>query len=303
VSAFRIEAVGWALAGPAVVLGLAPLLDGVARRTRARLEARAGPPLLQGYYDLAKLAGKREVSAGVHALADAMPVVALAAVVCAGLLLPVGGAAPLGFAGDAVTVLMLLGLSGAAVALAGSAAGSPYGHLGAGREMLLGAMAEPVAACALFVAAIRTGTFRLDAMVAGQASLGPAVSSALALAGTALALAASMGRLPFDVSEAEQELMGGVTMEYGGRRLAWLRWTQLARGLVVAWLVAEVLVPTPVHPALAVPLAAAKTLAVFGLAALAGAVVARLRLDHARAWLAQVGLVMGFAVVFALIGA
>uniref|UniRef100_A0A832MKF5 NADH-quinone oxidoreductase subunit H n=1 Tax=Eiseniibacteriota bacterium TaxID=2212470 RepID=A0A832MKF5_UNCEI len=299
----RPEALAWAVAGPAVALGLAPLLDGVARRLRARLEARVGPPLLQGYLDLAKLSEKREVSAGAGGLAETMPVVALAAAGAAGALLPAGGVAPLGFAGDAVVVLYLLGLSSAALALAGSAAGSPYGLLGAGREMLLMLAVEPVAACALFVAAIRTGTFRLDGLVAGQAALGPSVSSALALAGMLLALAATMGRPPFDLAEAEQELMGGPAAEYGGRRLALLRWAALVRALVVAWLVAEVLLPAPVHPALAVPLAAVKTLAVFAFAAAAGVLVARLRLDHARAWAVQLAIVMGFAVVFALVGA
>jgi formate hydrogenlyase subunit 4 len=298
-----LSAFAWGLLSPALLLLGSPLLDGVARRIRARLESRAGPPLMQGYIDLAKLAGKREVSSGPGALARAMPPLALAAAACAGALLPVAGWAPLGFAGDAVAVLYLLGLSSVAMVLAGSATGSPYAFLGANREMVLLLFVEPVVACALFVVGLKAGTFQLSGMVQWQAAHGLAVSGALAGAGVLLALLGYMGRLPFDLSEADQELMGGAQIEFGGRRLALLRWTLLVRGLVVAWLVAEVFAPTPMAFAPGIVVAALKALALFAAAALLSALIARLRIDHARGYLVQVGLLMVFAVVFALIGA
>jgi formate hydrogenlyase subunit 4 len=104
------SAVAWGVFGPLVLLALAPLLDGIARQIRARLESRAGPPLLQGYLDLAKLAGKQEVSAGTGTLSRMLPYLALGAAVGAGVLLPVAGIAPLGFAGDGLVVLYLLAL-------------------------------------------------------------------------------------------------------------------------------------------------------------------------------------------------
>ena len=296
-------ALAWAVIGPALLLAVAPLLDGAARRIRARLESRQGPPLLQGYIDLAKLLDKHEVSSGVNPLATLMPWVALAAAVTAGLLVPVGGVSPLGFAGDGVVVLYLLALSSAALALAGSATASPFAFLGLGREMLLLFFVEPIVAGALFVVGLKAGSFRLAEDVAWLAAHGPGVSGVLAAAGLLLALLGYMGRLPFDLPEADQELMGGSTLEFGGQRLALLRWTLFVRWLVVAWLAAEVFVPVPLPPVLAVPATLIKTAAVFGLAAVASALVTRLRVDQARAFLVQVGLLMGFAVVFALIGA
>jgi formate hydrogenlyase subunit 4 len=293
----------WALLGPLVLLAVSPLLDGVGRQVRARLETRAGPPLMQGYVDLAKLAGKREVSAGTGRLADTMPYVALAAAVTAGLLLPVGKLAPLGFAGDGVVFLYLLALSSVALALAGSASASPFAFLGASREMMLLFFVEPVVACALFVVGLKAGSFRLLDAAVWHGLHGPGISGALAGVGLLLALLGYMGRLPFDLPEAEQELMGGATIEFGGRRLALLRWTLFVRWLVVAWLVAEVFVPTPLPAVPAVVLAALKILAIFVVAAAASALVARLRIDYARAFLTPVGLLMVFAVVFALIGA
>ncbi len=296
-------ALAWALIAPPLLLLAAPLLDGVARQVRARLESRAGPPLLQGYVDLAKLAGKHEVSAGTNRLADGMPWLALASACAAGALLPVAGTAPLGFAGDALTVLYLLALSSVALVLAGSATGSPYGFVGGSREMMLLLFVEPVVAGALFVLGLKSGTFRLDGMVAWQATHGPGVSGVLAGAGLLLALLAYMGRVPFDLAEAEQELTGGSMVEFGGARLALLRWTLFVRGLVVAWLAAELFLPTRLPFALGLPAAALKALALFVVAAAASALVARLRVDHARAYLAQVTLLLGFALVFALIGA
>jgi formate hydrogenlyase subunit 4 len=296
-------AVAWALFGPLVLLAGAPLLDGLARQIRARLESRAGPPLLQGYIDLAKLAGKREVSAAVGRLAGMMPPLALGAAVTAGVLLPIGGAAPLGFAGDGVVFLYLLALSSVALALAGSASASPFGFLGASREMMLLIFVEPVVAGALFVVGLKAGSFRLAEAVAWQAAHGPGVSGVLAGVGVLLALLGYMGRLPFDLPEADQELMGGTTIEFGGPRLALLRWTLFVRWLVVAWLVAEVFAPTPLPPALGIPVTVVKVLVLFAVSSAASALVARLRIDHTRAYLMQVGLLMGFAVVFALIGA
>jgi formate hydrogenlyase subunit 4 len=97
--------------------------------------------------------------------------------------------------------------------------------------------------------------------------------------------------------------MGGTSVEFGGRRLAILRWTLFVRWLVVAWLVAEVFLPVPLPVGLAVPATLVKVAMLFVLVAGASALLARLRVDHARAYLVQVGLLMGFAVVFALIGA
>ena len=295
-------AIAWGVLGPLVLLALAPLLDGIARQIRARLESRAGPPLIQGYVDLAKLASKQEVSAGTGTLARRLPYLALAAAVGAGVLLPVGGIAPLGFAGDGLVVLYLLALSSVALALAGSASSSPFAFLGASREMLLMFLAEPVMAVALFVVALKSGSFRLAEAAVWQGAHGPGVSGVLAAAGVLLALPATMGRLPFDLPEAEQELMGGATIEFGGRRLAVLRWTMFVRWLVVAWLIAEVFAPTPLPLAIGVPATALKVLILFGAASAASALVARLRVDLTRTFLTQVGLLMGFAVVLALVG-
>jgi formate hydrogenlyase subunit 4 len=298
-----LGALAWGLLGPVLLLSLAPLLDGIGRRIHAVLQSRVGPPLSQGYLDLSKLAGKEDLVSAPNTLTAWLPYVALAATVSAGLLLPVAGRAPLGFAGDVMVVIYLLGLSTVALAVAGSATGSPYAFLGASRELLLLLFVEPVVACAFLVLALKAGTFRLDAMVAWQAAHGLSASSALAAAAVFLSLLAYLGKLPFDLSEAEQELTGGVLVEFGGRRLALFKWALFVRWLVVAWLVVEVFVPTPLPPAAGILVTVLKVLVLFAVLAALESLVARLRIQHARVFLFNVAFLIVFAIAFALIGA
>lgn len=298
-----VGAVAWVLLGPVLLLGAGPWLDGFGRRVRARLEARRGPPLLQGYLDLAKLAAKEEVVAVSNPVTAAAPWVALAAAVTAGLLVPLGGATPLGFAGDVLVLVYLLGMSAAAVALGGASGASAYGLLGASRELLLLLLVEPVVAGAFLVVGLEAGTFRLGAMAAWHLEHGPAVSSVLAGSAVFLALLAYLGRVPFDLSEAEQELTGGALVEYGGRRLALFRWALFTRWLVAAWVVVEVFVPTPLRGAAGAAATAALVLVLFGVLSVLSVLIARFRIDQARVVLAQIGVLMVFAFTFAVMGA
>lgn len=293
----------WAAAAPPLVLAVAPLLDGVGRRVRARLEARVGPPLAQGFVDLAKLAGKENVVSTTGPIAVLMPYLALGAAVSAALLLPLGGHTPLGFAGDVLVLLYLLGLSSAAFAIGGAGSGSAYAFLGASRELVLLLLVEPVVACAFLVLALQAGTFHLDGIIAWRQSEGLSVASALAAAAVVVAMMAYLGRVPFDIAEAEQELTGGSLVEFAGRPLALYRWALFTRWLVAAWLVVEAFAPSPFRGALGAAVTVIGVLLLFVLLSALSVLYARLRLDEARKVLVQVGLLTLFAIAFAIIGA
>ena len=293
----------WLLLGPALLLAAGPWLDGFGRRVRARLESRRGPPMVQGYLDLAKLASKEGLVAVTNPVTAVAPWVALAAAVTAGVLIPLGGATPLGFAGDMVVVLYLLGISAAAVALGGASGASAYGFLGASRELLLLLLVEPVVAGAFLVVGLQAGTFRLGGMAAWELANGPTVPSVLAGVAVGVALMAYLGRVPFDLSEAEQELTGGALVEFGGRPLALFRWALFTRWLVAAWVVIEVFVPTPLRGAAGAAATAVLVVVLFGVLSVLSTLVARLRIDQARVFLVQIGLLMLFAFTFAVIGA
>jgi formate hydrogenlyase subunit 4 len=150
---------------------------------------------------------------------------------------------------------------------------------------------------------MKSGTFRIDGMVAWHAAHGLSASSVLAGAALLLTLMAYLGKLPFDLSEAEQELTGGVLVEYGGRRLALFKWAQFVRWLVVAWLAVEVFAPTPLPPLPGTAVTVLKVLGLFAVVSALEAVAARLRIQHARVFLFNVAFLIVFAIAFALIGA
>jgi len=170
----------------AALLALPPLVVGIVNRTKAVVAGRRGPPLLQAYFDLAKLLRKGAVySRTTSWVFRAGPVVGLAAVASAGLLLAMGGApAPISFAGDFVLFAYLLGLARFVTALAALDTGSPFEGMGAAREMTFASLAEPALFLCLLVLARATGTLSLTGM------LGPALPGAWGHAGPALVLAA-----------------------------------------------------------------------------------------------------------------
>src|SRR5579863_6475979 len=90
-----------------------PLLLGVINKTKAAFAGRVGPPLLQPYYDLFKLARKGSVfSTTTTWIFRASPVVGIATAWLASLLVPLGGHdAPISFTGDLVLFAYLFGLA------------------------------------------------------------------------------------------------------------------------------------------------------------------------------------------------
>lgn len=295
-------ALAWAIVVPIVLLAVSPLLDGLARKIRARLHSRIGPPIIQGYLDLVKLAGKVDVTPTVNALTNFLPFLALSSAVAAGVLLPVSDFAPLSFAGDLLLVLYLLGLSTVAIVLGGAASGNPYSFLGAGRELQLLLFVEPVLAFALFVLAVKAGTFKLSEIVLWHSQNGYTLSTVLAGIGALSAMLPYFGKLPFDLAEAEQELMGGILLEQAGWRLALYRWTFFVKWFIVTWLFCELFLPVLAPFPLSLLVTVVKVFVVFCIASVFETLLARLRLDHARAFFIHVAFFVLFALAFALIG-
>ncbi|MDD4701312.1 MAG: NADH-quinone oxidoreductase subunit H [Desulfovibrio sp.] len=136
-----------------LALVLAPLLPGIINRVKAKFAGRHGKPILQTYYDLAKLMRKGEVISRTTTWVFACgPAIALAASVCALALLPLGGAtSPLAFSGDFILVAYLLGMGRFAIMLSALDTGSAFEGMGASREATFSALAEPLFFLALLV--------------------------------------------------------------------------------------------------------------------------------------------------------
>jgi formate hydrogenlyase subunit 4 len=169
--------------------------------------------------------------------------------------------------------------------------------------MLL-ASVEPVMAVALVVGALKSGTLATGGILAWHAHHGPAISMAIAGVAFFLALQAQAGKVPFDIPEADQELMGGPLVEQSGPRLALFRWALWARQLVLALLLVELFLPWPRTGRLAadLPLALAKALLVLLLVAVVDVVNPRLRIDQALRYYLRVAFSALAGLAFAVIG-
>jgi formate hydrogenlyase subunit 4 len=235
-----------AIANVAVVLVVAPFFQGVLRKITAVVQSRQGPPLAQPYIDLLKLLGKEDVESGeIPWMQRFAAYLSLAAVLTTACLVPLGFTAPLNGAADVLLLIYLLTLCGICTLLAGLAAGSTYSLVGISREMMAMIALEPLFAVALLVGAIQSGSFRLDMVLNGSvyAAGGVPWSGLLLLAVMLLSFQGFVQRVPFDISEAETELMEGPLMEYSGPKLALFKYAQMVKLVIYSALFVGLFVP------------------------------------------------------------
>ena len=151
------------------VLLLPPLIPGLIAKVKARMAGRTGPPVLQLYYDLAKLVRKQAVySRTTTWIFLAGPVGSVAALLVASLMVPFGHTpAPVAFEGDVILFAYLLGLARFLTVLAALDTGSAFEGMGAAREVSFSALAEPALFFGFAALAKATGSLSPDAHAAG----------------------------------------------------------------------------------------------------------------------------------------
>ncbi|WBO24386.1 respiratory chain complex I subunit 1 family protein [Sphingomonas abietis] len=276
----------------AIALGL--LLKGVERRLVARLQRRIGPPLLQPFYDLAKLMQKETF---VPDLADAglfllTPMIGVASMSVAMALLPMAGVyTPSAALGDLIILFYLISLPALALMLSGSASGSPFGALGFSREMAMmlayeGPILLVIVSVALYVGQATGGgvTFDLVTIVRYQINHGPLLLEwrlAPALLAYLAFIPANLGMPPFDIPEAETELAEGPLLEYSGSSLGLLKLGAAIKAVVVTALGITLFWPNGPAGVAGVLVFIAKHMLVVGGLALLKAGVGRMRIDQA----------------------
>jgi formate hydrogenlyase subunit 4 len=242
--------IGLAAAQAAAMLALAPLLRGLIKKMKAALQMRQGPPLLQVYYDLAKLLRKEPVRSATSSwLYVAGPRMYFATAVVATTLVPVWmAAAPLEAAGGVLALVGILALGRFFLATAALDTGSPFGGMGASREMTIAALAEPALMLGLFTAALSAGSLNLGALVRGLLDRGAAFhpSDILALAGLFIVVIAETGRVPVDNPATHLELTmihEAMVLEYAGADLALVEWASALKELLYLTLLADLFAP------------------------------------------------------------
>lgn len=282
-----------------IYIALAPLLVGWIRKVKARLQNRRGASVFQPYRDLKKLFTKEvHVAHTASPLFRIAPYVVLVSTWLAAMTIPaIAVDVPTSAVADLIVLVGLLALGRFFLALAGMDVGTAFGGMGASREMLISALAEPAMLMAVFTLTMQAHSTNLSTVVAHQLDLGFTLKPSLlfALAALSLVAIAETGRIPVDNPATHLELTmihEAMLLEYSGRHLALMEWAAHIKLMLYAVLIVAVFFPwgmarTVDQPALAIAmLATLGKLAVLGVVlATAETVLAKMRLFRAPALL------------------
>lgn len=202
------------------------------RKVTARIQWRQGPPWYQNFADFIKLLGKETiVPIGAKWTFLFAPFLGLAAVTLVATILGVSFLKPeTSFLGDLIVVLYLLIIPALAVIVGASASANPFASVGASREMKLVLGYELPFILAILVVIVRShGQLRIGEILNYQAVHGSnwfSPSGVLAFLVAVFCMQAKLGYVPFDMSEADQEIMAGAYVEYSGMCLAIFKLTR-----------------------------------------------------------------------------
>jgi formate hydrogenlyase subunit 4 len=300
--------------GPAVIaavsnlclaLIIAPLFEGIMRKVTALVQSRKGPPLHQPYMDLAKLLIKEDIEVGhTPVLQRFSALLSFAAMMAVVLFLPLSGRAPLAGGADAILMIYLLTLAGVAVLIAALAAGSTYSLVGMSREMMSMVTLEPLFAVTVVTAAFKAKSLRLDEIFGGMLWSGGIVSTSMLLAVMIAAFQGFIGRVPFDTTEAETEIMEGPLVEYSGPKLALFKYAHMLKMFVYAGLFTALFVPglKTLHPVAASAVFILCQFVLVLLATFLAATHARYRIDQVVRYYSILFLCAVISLIVAVIG-
>lgn len=301
----------WLLAlGQALLLAaLAPGLTGWIRKAKARLQNRRGAPVLQPYRDLYKLLGKEvRVAHTASPLFRAAPYVVFVATWLAAATVPlITVDLPTAMIADIIVLVGLLALARFFLALAGMDVGTAFGGMGASREMLVSALAEPAMLLAVFTLAMTAHSTNLASVIDSHLE-GPLVlrpSFLFALGALVLVAIAETGRIPVDNPSTHLELTmihEAMILEYSGRHLALMEWAAQIKLLLYGSLIANVFVPWGIARGLEPGALAVGLVAVVLKLALLGALLATAETVLAKMRLFRVPAFLNLALLLALLG-
>jgi NADH-quinone oxidoreductase subunit H len=258
----------------------------VDRKLCARLQNRIGPPWFQPVADFIKLIAKSDL---IPEQADPvvftlMPIIALASTVTAYFYVPLWHQqALLSFKGDVIVVLYLLTLPTFTFFLGGWYARGTFSMIGAARSITQLFAYEIPLFLSILAPAMLANTWSFGEMTVYYSNhpwflLFNFVGFLVAL----VSLLGKLEKVPFDIPEAETEIVAGSFSEYSGRLLAFFRMAIDVELVVVCSIVAAVFLPfgLTLEFVPAFLLYIVKVLFIISLISLLRTLFARLRIDQ-----------------------
>jgi len=239
------------IAQPVLIVAGSPLLVGLTRQVRAKLEGRAGAGITQPWRDLRKLLGKERITPrGTSEIFRTAPLLLVATTLVVAVVAPFVTTEPaIDPVADLFAVVALLALGAVALALAGLDTGTAFGGMGASREMTILALVEPTLLVSIFALSTRVGSTNLGAIVSSTLHdparvLSPV--SLLAAAALVVVIVAETGRLPVDNPSTHLELTmvhEAMVLEYAGPDLALIELGSAMRLSIFLGLLANLFLP------------------------------------------------------------
>jgi formate hydrogenlyase subunit 4 len=292
-----------------LVLLLAPLLTGLVRKVKARLQRRRGPSLLQPYRDLLRLLRKEAVlAANASWLFRTAPYLIFATTWVAVSLVPTFATGlPFSTSADLIAIVALLGSARFFLALAGLDVGTSFGGIGSSREVMVASLAEPALIIVAFTVALIAGSTQLSVIATEFASgeVGLRVSLALVLAALVIVALAENARIPVDNPATHLELTmihEAMVLEYSGRHLAVIEAAAMLKLLLYASVIAAVFTPWGLATAGAEPVDYLIGLGAYvGKLAVAGVLLGVFETSIAKMRVFRVPEYLGFSLMLALL--
>jgi len=233
-----------------ILIALSPLITGIMRKVKARTQKRIGASVFQPYYDIVKLMRKDDVvSDQASWLFRFAPWVNFAAIATSALLIPVFIIySPFELVGDLLLIIGLFGLARFFTILGGLDTASAFGGLGSSREMMLSALIEPALFLTIFTLSLNFGATNITTLINSASNLHVLITPSVlfALISMFVIVIAEAGRLPFDNPATHLELTmvhEAMILEYSGKRLALIEWSQSIKNLILLTLMINIFAP------------------------------------------------------------
>jgi len=240
----------WGILHTILVVAMAPLITGITRLTKARLQGRPGASVFQPYRDLLRLLRKEAlVPESASPLFRYAPYLVFVSVWLAATIMPTFTTdMVLTPAADLIALVALLGVARFVTALAGMDAGTAFGGLGASREMFIASLGEPAMLMVTFTMSLLAHTTApanmAEFVMSGHAGL--SVSIGLSLGAMVMVAIAESGRIPIDNPATHLELTmvhEAMVLEYSGRHLALMDAAAMVRLLLFMSIIACLFMP------------------------------------------------------------